>query len=333
MRTKVLLISLLILTGLLVTAAASAATFPVSSGGAGAACSSNNDCDGQMTCPSGVCVRPDGNLNGEACKLSADCASDVCNGASGGATGTCGGTPGSAGSTCSSNNDCDGQMTCTGGVCRRPDGNLNGEACKVSDDCASDNCVGASGSALGTCAAPSSSTPGSVGSACTSNNQCDGLMTCPNGVCRRPNGNEAGETCKAGADCRSGACQNGKCLAPGGGGNTGTPGGGGSGGGLSGAPGRDLTIKDVFNIIVGLTCWLTRMAIFLIVIFVMYYGFLFMKAQGDPAKVTEAKKAFLWGIVGIIVILGTYSIIATVAHTVGGTAGRINPIPINCSGF
>lgn len=105
----------------------------------------------------------------------------------------------------------------------------------------------------------------------------------------------------------------------------------GSGGTSSQAPGRDLTIQDVFNIIVGLTCWLTRIAIFLIVIFLLYYGFLFMRAQGDPGKLGEAKKAFGWGLVGIIVILGTYSIIATVAYTVGGTAARINPIPINCS--
>ena len=53
-------------------------------------------------------------------------------------------------------------------------------------------------------------------------------------------------------------------------------------------------------------------------------------AQGNPTKYEEAKKSFTWGLVGVLVILGTYTIIATVANFLGG---NYSPIPLNCSGY
>jgi len=38
-------------------------------------------------------------------------------------------------------------------------------------------------------------------------------------------------------------------------------------------------------------------------------GILFLTAQGDPNKLTTAKNAFLWGVVGIVVAILGYSII------------------------
>jgi hypothetical protein len=96
------------------------------------------------------------------------------------------------------------------------------------------------------------------------------------------------------------------------------------------APGvEDLSIQKVFGIIVGLACYLIQISIVLIVIAVIYYGFKFLISQGDPTKVGEAKKALGWGVVGIIVIFGTYTIIKTVNSAVGSTT----PITIlDCSG-
>src|SRR3989344_4374407 len=83
---------------------------------------------------------------------------------------------------------------------------------------------------------------------------------------------------------------------------------------LTDQPGINLTIQDVMGIITGLACWITRVALELITVAVIFYGVRFMMAQGDPAKLTDARKSFLWGHVGIIVILGTYPNIATVAN-------------------
>jgi len=101
---------------------------------------------------------------------------------------------------------------------------------------------------------------------------------------------------------------------------------------LTDQPGINLTIQDVLGIITGLACWITRVALVFIVVAVVYFGVKFLTAQGDPTKLTNAKNSFMWGLVGIIVILGTYTIIATVAHSLGVTEyGRF--IPLNCPAF
>ena len=101
-----------------------------------------------------------------------------------------------------------------------------------------------------------------------------------------------------------------------------------------GSPGETLTVQQVLGIITGLACWVSEVALVLILGALAFYGLMFMWSQGNPAKMGEAKKALGWGIVGIFVIFGTYTIILTVARAVGPAAeGRINPIPINCSSF
>ncbi len=99
-------------------------------------------------------------------------------------------------------------------------------------------------------------------------------------------------------------------------------------------PGVDLTIQKLFDIIVALACYLIRVSIILMVMAVIYYGFKFLISQGDPTAVGEAKKALGWGVVGIIVIFGTYTIIKTVNNAVavagGGSASTINLL--DCSG-
>lgn len=98
---------------------------------------------------------------------------------------------------------------------------------------------------------------------------------------------------------------------------------------LTNQPGINLTIQDILQIITGLACWISRVALVFIVIAIVYYGVKFMTAQGDPTKLTDARKSFLWGLVGILVILGTYTIIATVANALGADYTLF--IPLRCS--
>ncbi len=95
-----------------------------------------------------------------------------------------------------------------------------------------------------------------------------------------------------------------------------------------GYQGVDLTIQSVFGIITGLVCWFTRFALILIVVYIVIFGIKFMMAQGNQTKYEEAKKSFTWGLVGVLVILGTYTIIATVANALGADYTLI--IPLNC---
>ena len=96
-------------------------------------------------------------------------------------------------------------------------------------------------------------------------------------------------------------------------------------------PGVDLTIQSVFGIITGLVCWFSRVALILMVVFIVYYGLQFMFARGDPTKVTAAKKSFGWGLVGVLVILGTYTIIATIANGLDLDYSLL--VPLDCTAY
>ncbi len=54
----------------------------------------------------------------------------------------------------------------------------------------------------------------------------------------------------------------------------------------------------------------------IIVLFIVYIGFLFVSSQGKPEKLKEARNYFFWALVGALLILGaealSYAIKATV---------------------
>jgi hypothetical protein len=137
-------------------------------------------------------------------------------------------------------------------------------------------------------------------------------------------GNPEGAWCAKDSHCDSGKCSDGnKCLA-----GTG-PAGGGEEGGEGGKwdwTGVDITIEDVANIIEGLACWLTRIATAIMVIFLILAGFRFMNARGDTGKWGSAKKNFQHVLIGILVIMAVYVIIATIAYAVGRTDFSLIPL-------
>ncbi|MEX2090616.1 MAG: hypothetical protein WD989_00585 [Candidatus Paceibacterota bacterium] len=92
---------------------------------------------------------------------------------------------------------------------------------------------------------------------------------------------------------------------------------------------ENFTIQRVFVIITGLACWFTRFALILMVVMIVFYGIKFMMSQGNQTKFDEAKKSFTWALVGVLVILGTYTIIATIANGLG--ADISNFMPLDCS--
>jgi len=68
----------------------------------------------------------------------------------------------------------------------------------------------------------------------------------------------------------------------------------------------NITLIIVWNIAIAFT----------IIMFVLA-GFKFMTAQGDPAKVSEAKLAVIWGLVGVAVIVLAWSAISIVRFQFG----------------
>lgn len=59
-------------------------------------------------------------------------------------------------------------------------------------------------------------------------------------------------------------------------------------------------------------------AVVAVVMYIIYAGFTFVTAQGNPVKITAAKQRLLWALVGAGVLLGATAISKVVENTVKG---------------
>ena len=105
-------------------------------------------------------------------------------------------------------------------------------------------------------------------------------------------------------------------------------------GGLSSQPGIDLTVQSLYGILQGLACYASDVILVAMVLAIIWYGFQMMIAQGNDTKFSAARKSLTYAVVGIAVILGTYTIIATVGNAVTGlgtTKTVWSYTPLSCS--
>lgn len=79
----------------------------------------------------------------------------------------------------------------------------------------------------------------------------------------------------------------------------------------SGAMGTDISsvIKNMIN-------GLLKLALPLLVLAYIYVGFLFVKAQGSSEELQKARKAFMWLIVGTVLVIGANAIYSVVKDTI-----------------
>ena len=54
----------------------------------------------------------------------------------------------------------------------------------------------------------------------------------------------------------------------------------------------------------------------IIILMLVYTGFLFVQAQGNPAKLSEARKVFMWTLIGAFIILAAETLKDVVYSTV-----------------
>lgn len=78
-----------------------------------------------------------------------------------------------------------------------------------------------------------------------------------------------------------------------------------------------LNISAIIDRAINMVLW----PIFLgaVVIMLIFAGFLFVTASGDPSKVSTAKKAVLWTIIGIVVGIAAFSAYGIIGGVIGGT--------------
>jgi len=83
-----------------------------------------------------------------------------------------------------------------------------------------------------------------------------------------------------------------------------------------------LPAGSVTDIIMQIMYWLLGIVGFIGVIGFVISGILYLTATGDEEKITTAKKAMTWSIVGVIVALMGYVIIQAVDIMLGGGNAR-----------
>lgn len=79
--------------------------------------------------------------------------------------------------------------------------------------------------------------------------------------------------------------------------------------------GKTTSLKQVVLNIVSIVQILLIMAA---VLYLIYAGFMFVTARGEAAKITKARNALLWGIVGLALVLGAQVIITAIESSVKG---------------
>lgn len=82
-------------------------------------------------------------------------------------------------------------------------------------------------------------------------------------------------------------------------------------------PGIVFTVTTLVSLISRLICYLIRFAIIAVLVAFIIYGLMFLKSRGSPQEFGGAKKAFIWGLVGGLVIFGVFTIILSVANIIG----------------
>jgi hypothetical protein len=68
-------------------------------------------------------------------------------------------------------------------------------------------------------------------------------------------------------------------------------------------------------LIADLLQFVTKLGAAVVVMMVIYSGFLFVKAQGDPAELEKAKKTFLWTVIGGVILLGAAALAEVIKNT------------------
>jgi FtsH-binding integral membrane protein len=84
------------------------------------------------------------------------------------------------------------------------------------------------------------------------------------------------------------------------------------------APAGGKTIKDIFSAILT-PVWEVTFAV--AVIMVISSGIMFMTANGEPNKITQARQALIWAIIGLAVATLAFSLQTVVGFLGGGAPG------------
>ncbi|MFA6227168.1 MAG: hypothetical protein WC631_01650 [Candidatus Paceibacterota bacterium] len=73
------------------------------------------------------------------------------------------------------------------------------------------------------------------------------------------------------------------------------------------------TVKSFLNVVI-------EIGSVICIMFLIYAGYLFVDARGNPGEITKAKDTFKWTIIGIVILLGSQLIANIVTGTINNVA-------------
>lgn len=80
-----------------------------------------------------------------------------------------------------------------------------------------------------------------------------------------------------------------------------------------------LKYRDIYSFLAAVLDVLITIAFPILVLFIVYTGFLFVAAQGNETKLATAKKVLLWTIIGALLVLGA----AVLSRAIQGTVKEL----------
>jgi hypothetical protein len=90
----------------------------------------------------------------------------------------------------------------------------------------------------------------------------------------------------------------------------------GGAGAPSGGITNPLPFNDLFGLITALIDGLMKVGVVAAACFIIYSGFLFITAQGDPKQIETAKSNFYWTVIGTAILLGAKVIVEIIRGTI-----------------
>jgi hypothetical protein len=87
---------------------------------------------------------------------------------------------------------------------------------------------------------------------------------------------------------------------------------------------------DVWTLVLKILGFLIQIGAIVIVFMLVYIGFLFVTAQGDPGKLKTARSALLWTVIGALVLLGAQAITLGICETAAALSAGTT---ITCPSF
>ncbi len=204
---------------------------------------------------------------------------------------------------------------------------VNATGCKESTDCTSGHiCSISAGKSTGTCVFPTACSPACnttteqcldgtcapKGSATQCTPACSGSQTCVRGVCSSSGGTPTLDT-GGGTGSASGGGGVGTTKA---GGGTGTTDAGGGTGGIRETLKNPLKFDSLPKLMEAILGAVVQLGAILLVFMLVWVGFLFVVAQGNPEKLSSARSALIWTLIGGMILLGATAISKVIEATV-----------------